>query len=63
VQLRFTDELQAIAWDFLCVKWNNHKATTESSTFLPIPQLGHNAPEDKVTYVMMTAEVGLPDAV
>jgi len=31
--------------------------------FLPIPQLGPAAPEDFVTYLMVTAEVGLPDAV
>jgi len=39
------------------------QATIESSTFLPIPQLRQAAPEDLVTYLMVTAEVGLPDAV
>jgi len=39
------------------------QTTTESSAFLPIPQLGPAAPEDFVTYIMATAEVGLPDAV
>jgi len=37
--------------------------TIESSEFLPIPQLGPAAPEGFVTYQMVTAEVGLPDAV
>jgi len=31
--------------------------------FLPIPQLGQAAPEDLVTNLMVTAEVGLPDVV
>jgi len=39
------------------------QTTMESSAFLPIPQLSQAAPEDLVTYLMVTAEVGLLDAV
>jgi len=38
-------------------------ATIESSAFQPIPQLTQAAPEDFRAYVMVTAEVGLLDAV
>jgi len=38
------------------------QTTIESLAFLPIPQLGQAAPKDLVTYLMVTAEVGLPDA-
>jgi len=34
-----------------------------SSPFLPIPLLGQTAPEDKISYLMATANVGIPDAV
>jgi len=60
VQLRFSDELQAFAGAF--PMWKS-QTTTEPSTFVSIPQLGQAAPEDLVTYLMVTAEVGLPDAV
>jgi len=39
------------------------QTTIESSTFLPFPQLGQAASKDLVTYLMVTAEVGLPNAV
>jgi len=60
VQLRFPDELHAFAWGFLKC---DAQTTIESSTFLSISQLGQAAPEDLVLYLMVTAEVGLPDAV
>jgi len=65
VQLRFPNKLQAFAGDFLCVKGNNPKPVTtiESSAVQLIPQLGQAAPEDLVTYLMVTAEVKLSDAV
>jgi len=49
--------------DFLCVKRINPKTNIDSSEFLPIHQLGQAIPENFVTYLMVTAEVGLPDAV
>jgi len=39
------------------------QTTTEPSTFLTIPQLGPAAREDLVANLMVTAEVGPPDAV
>jgi len=60
VQLHFPDELQAFAAVFPMCK---SQTTIESSTILSIPQLGQAAPEDFVTYLMVTAELGLPDAV
>jgi len=50
VKLRFPDELQASAEE-------TSQTTIESSTFLPIPQLGEAALEDLVTYLIVTAEV------
>jgi len=38
-----------------------NQTTTESSAFPPFPQLGLAAPEDLVTYLMVTAEAWLPD--
>jgi len=61
VQLRFTDELQAFAGAFPLFY---SQTTIESSKFLLVglPQLGQAAPADLVSYLMVTAEVGLPDA-
>jgi len=39
------------------------QTTIDSSVFLAIPQLVPAAPEDFVSYLMVTADVGLPDAV
>jgi len=61
VQLRFPDEAFARAFP-MCYR-EQSQTTIESSAFLSIPQLGQAAPEDFVTYLMVTAEVGLPDAV
>jgi len=48
---------------FLCVKKEPSQTTIKSSTLLPIPQLRQAAPEDLVTSLMVTVEIGLPDAV
>jgi len=61
VQLCFLDELQAFTWG---ISYGLLSQTTiKSSTFQSIPKLGQAAPEDLVAYLMVTAEVGLPDAV
>jgi len=52
-----------IAGAFLSYLNKKSETTIESLAFLPIPQLNQAAPEDPVTYVMMTGEVGLPNAV
>jgi len=59
------DELQAFAVgiSYMLKGTFQSQSTIESSTFLQIPQLGQAAPEDFVTYLMVTAEVGMPDAV
>jgi len=63
-QLLPPDELQAICrGHFSCINGKQSQTTIKSSTFLPIPQLGQAAPVDKVTYQIVTAEVGLPDAI
>jgi len=55
--------LQAFAGHFLCI--NPKPQPIESSAFLSILSLlvGQAEPEDFVIYLMVTAEVGLPDAV
>jgi len=61
LQLRFPDELLAVAGvSYVLIP---AVLIIESLTFLSIPQLGKVAPEDLVTYQMVTAGVGLPDAV
>jgi len=66
VQLRFPDELQAFCGGIYDVfkAGNNPKPPSSHWHFYElIPQLGQAAPEDFVTYLIVTAEVGLPDAV
>jgi len=63
VQLRCPDELHPFAGAFPTCQREQSQATIESLAFLPTPQLGQAAPADFVTYLMVTAEEGLPDAV